>query len=90
MSIEKIHVSESRKPLSRRLLFNFSLFRLHFVSALHNLDCCYNEYPVKQTASYYLELSLKPAFFRVFLILLLILNFFISGYLDQIFPQKNN
>ena len=65
MSTEKISFNKSRKLLSQQLLFKVSLFRFHFVPALQYLDCCCNEYPVKQTA-------------------FVILNLFISEYLDQI------
>ena len=47
---------------------------------------------MKQTGLFYLKLSLKPAFFSVFLLFLersfLILNLLISEYLDQIPPWK--
>ena len=39
------------------------LFRFHFTFARQYLDCYYNEYPVKPTASLYLKLPLKSAFF---------------------------
>ena len=51
MSIEKIHSNESPKSMSQQLLFEVSLFRFYFVSELQYLDCYYNEYQVKQTAS---------------------------------------
>ena len=49
MSIEKMYYNESRKSLSQQLLFEVSVFRFHFVSALQYLDCYDNEYPVTQT-----------------------------------------
>ena len=58
-----MYSNESHKSLSQQLLFEVSLFRFHFVSALQYLECCYNEYPVKQAASLCLKLLLKPAFF---------------------------
>ena len=66
MSTEKISFNKSRKLLSQQLLFKVSLFRFHFVPVLQYLDCCCNEYPVKQTASFYLRLPLKPVFFVSF------------------------
>ena len=66
MSTEKISFNKSRKLLSQRLLFKFSLFRFHFVPAFQYLDCYCNEYPVKQTASFYLRSPLKPVFFVSF------------------------
>ena len=63
MSIEKCISINPENHLVDNFLFKVSLFRFHFVSALQYLDCRYNGYPVKQTASLYLELSLKPAFF---------------------------
>ena len=42
-------------------LFEVSLVRFHFDSVLKYLDCCYTEYPLKQTASLYLKLPFKPA-----------------------------
>ena len=56
MSIEKMYCNESRISLTQQLLFEVSLSRFHFVSALQYLE--YNEYPVKQTASLYLKLPL--------------------------------
>ena len=41
-------------------LFEVSLVRFHFDSLLKYLDCCYTEYPLKQTASLYLKLPFKP------------------------------
>ena len=63
---------------------------LHFSTYL---GCRHNEYPVKETASLYLKLPVKPAFFSVFLLFwidksLLVLNLFISEYLDKIPPWK--
>ena len=52
MSIEKMYYSESRKSLYQQILFEVSLGRFHFVSALQYLGSYCNEYPVKQTASY--------------------------------------
>ena len=60
-----------------------------FVSALLYLDCYYNEYHVKQTASLYSFLAFETcAFLLVSLVLFswFILNRFISNYLDQTFP----
>ena len=51
MLIEKRYNSESQESLSQRILYEVSLFWFHFVFALQYLDCSYNEYPVKQTAS---------------------------------------
>ena len=87
----KIYCSESRKSSSQQLLLEFSLFRFCFVSALLHLDCYYNEYSTKQTASLYLKLSLKLVFLVCFCYFgkdksLLILNLFTSEYLDQIPP----
>ena len=69
MSTEKISFNKSRKLLSQQLLFKVSLFRFHFVPALQYLDCCCNEYPVKQTASFYPRSPLKPVFFVSFFFL---------------------
>ena len=44
--------------LCQQLLFEVPIIRFHFVSALHYLECCYNEYQVKQTTL----LNLKLAF----------------------------
>ena len=66
MSIEKMRSNKSQKSLRQQLLFKVSLFQFAFVSAFQYLDCCYNEYPVKQTTSLYLKLPLKPAFFFFF------------------------
>ena len=63
MSIEKMYFNESRKSFSQQLLFEFSLFRFHFVSAFLYLDYFYKKYPVKQTASLHLKLLLKSTFF---------------------------
>ena len=49
MSIEKMYCNESQKSLSQQLLFEVSVFRFHFVSALQYLGCYDNEYPVTQT-----------------------------------------
>ena len=91
MFIEKIYCNEFQKSSSQQHLFDVSLFNFHFVSALQYLDCYYNEYLVKQTGVLYLKLPLKLAtktknmFFIIFgKIRLLILNLFISEYLDQI------
>ena len=71
-----------------------SLFiQVHFVSALLYLECYYNECLVKQTASLYLKLSLKPAFFKsnkniVIFGKLSLLFSFISQYLDKILLWK--
>ena len=66
-----MYCNESRKSPSQQILFEVSLFRFHFVSALQYLDCYYNEYTVNQTVSLYSKLPLKPAFFfSVFLLLL--------------------
>ena len=77
-----------KKSLSQQPLFEVSLFRFNFVSALYYLDCYYNEYPVKQTTSIFMKLPLKPAFFSMLLLFLDVLNLFISEYLDQIPPWK--
>ena len=74
MSIEKMRSNKSQKSLSQQLLFKVSLFQFDFVSAFQYLDCCYNEYPVKQTTSLYLKLPLKPAFFFFFSLFLLFLE----------------
>ena len=66
MSTEKISFNKSRKLLSQQLLLKVSLFRFHFVPALQYLVCCCNEYPVKQTASFYPRSPLKPVFFVSF------------------------
>ena len=66
MPIEKMYSNESRKSWSQQHLFEVSLFQFYFVSEVQYLDCYYNEYPVKQTASLYLKLPLKPAVFSVF------------------------
>ena len=63
MSIEKIYCNESQKSLSKQLLFEFSLLRFRFFSALHYLDSYYNEYAVKKTVLLYLKLPLKPELF---------------------------
>ena len=89
MYIENICCNKSGKSVSQNLLFEFFVFRFHFVSALQYLHCYDNEYLVKQTALFELNLSLKPAFFLVYFCYfwkvknLLILNVFISEYLDQ-------
>ena len=70
-------------------LFQF-LFRFYFVSVFQYLDCCYNEYPVKHSASLYLKFPLKSAFFVARFCYFwedksfFILHLFISEYLDQI------
>ena len=81
--------------MSQQLLLKVSLFRFHFVPALQYLDCCCNEYPVKQTASFYPRSPLKPVFFVSFFFLWLlkrwdfvILNLIIFEYLDQILQWK--
>ena len=51
MFIEKMYNSESQESLSQRILCEVCLFWFHFVFAFQYLDCSYNEYPVKQTAS---------------------------------------
>ena len=54
--------------MSQQLFFEVSLLWFHFAFALW---CFYhNEYSVKQSASLYLELPLKPAFYSVFLLFL--------------------
>ena len=77
MSIKKMYCNESRKSLIQELSFEVSLFGFHFA--------CFILF------SLYLKLPLKPAFFSVFCyfwkdISLLVLNLFISEYLDQIPP----
>ena len=94
MSIEKTYFNKSRKSLIQQLLFKVALFRFHFDSALKYLGCCYDKYLVKQIASLYLQLPLKPVLFQcVFAIFwnkksLLILTLFSSEYLDQFLPWK--
>ena len=61
LSIE--NCNESGKSLSQQLLFEVSLFRFHFVSALQCLDYCYKEYQVKQTASLSLKLAFETCIF---------------------------
>ena len=56
-------------PKDQQHSFEVSLFRFHFVSALHYLDCYYNKHPVKQTASLYLKLPFELAYFSVFLVI---------------------
>ena len=67
MAIEKTYFSESRKSLSRQLLFQFFLFRFHFVSPLYYSDCCYNKYPVKQTSILVAGVTFENCIFSVFL-----------------------
>ena len=43
-----------------QLLFEVSLFSFHNAFALQHSDCYYYKYHVKQTASLYLSLPLKP------------------------------
>ena len=74
MIIEKMYCSESQKSLSQQILFEFFLFRFHFVFACQHLHCYYYEYPMKHAASLYLKLFLKPEFCSV----LLLLNFFLN------------
>ena len=76
-----------------QILFYVSLLRFNFVSALQCLGCYCNEQLVKQTASLYLKLPLKPAFLECFCYSwkdksLFILNLFISKYIDQSLPSK--
>ena len=42
-----MYCNESLKSLTQQLLFEVSLFKFHFVSALQYLYCYYNEYTVK-------------------------------------------
>ena len=65
-----MYYNEYRKSLNQQLLCKVSLFWFQFVSALQYLNCYYNEYSVKQTASLYLKLPLKPALFSAFLLFL--------------------
>ena len=44
MSIGNMHRNKSQKSSSPQLVFEVSLFRFHFDSVLHYLDCYYNEY----------------------------------------------
>ena len=92
----KMYCNELLRSKSQQLLFKVSLFRFHFVSTIQYLNCYYNGYPMKQTASLsslliMYKLSLKPAFLLCFCYIgkgksLLILNLLISKYLDQISP----
>ena len=54
---------ESQKSLSWRLCLKL-LYSASFFSAFQYLQCYYNEYPVKQTASWFLKLPLEPAFYE--------------------------
>ena len=92
MSIEKMYCNESRKSLSQQLLLEVSIFRFHFISALQYLYCYNNEYLMKQTASLYWSF-LWNLHFMCFCNFwkdnsLLIVNLYISEYLDQIRPWK--
>ena len=92
----KMYCNEPRRSVSQKLLFKVSLFRFHFVSTIQYLNYYYNGYPMNQTASLSSllimhKLPLKPTFLLCFCYIgkdksLLILNLFISKYLDQIFP----
>ena len=62
MSIEKTYCNRPQKSSSQQIFFKIYFFRFYFVSPIQYLDCYDNEYPVKQTASLYLKLSLKPVF----------------------------
>ena len=68
------------------------LFRFILFSAFQYLECYYNEYPVKETASLYLKLLLKPAFYMNKSIVIFgnfsLLSFLISEYSDKILPLK--
>ena len=70
MYIEKMYFNESLKSFSQQLLVEVSYCIFNFLSVLKQLDCYYNEYPVMQRFSLYLKLTLKPALFSVFLLLL--------------------
>ena len=59
----KKHCNESQKLSSQRLFFEVSFLRFNFVSPLQYWHCYYNEYTIKQTASFYIKLPLKPTFF---------------------------
>ena len=92
-SIKKMYCNKYRKSSSQQLSFDFSLFTFYFLSALQYIDCYYNKYPMKQTTSLYLNLSLTPAFLVCFCHFWndkseLMLNLFISEYLDQIPPWE--
>ena len=52
MSDEKPYFNKSQKLSSQQLFFEVSFFRFNFVSPIQYLHCYYNEYPVKQTASF--------------------------------------
>ena len=89
MPIEKMYCSESRKSLGPQLLFEISLFKCHFISAIQYLYCYCDEYPLKQTAYtwscvwnlHFLFLVCFSYFWKHKFVL--ILNLFISEYLDQ-------
>ena len=66
VSIDKMHCNEFQKSLSQQLFFEFYFFMFYFFPALQCLDRYYNENPVKQTASLYMKLPLKPVFFSMF------------------------
>ena len=93
MSNEKMYSNKYQKSLSQQLLFEVPLFRFQFVSALYYLDCYYNAYLMKQTASLYLKLPLNSIFLVCFCYIwkdtfLLVLDLFISEYLDRSPPWK--
>ena len=68
-SIEKMYCYESWKSLSPQLLFEVSLFRFHFVSALQYLDCYLDcsEYPVKQTLFFFFYSQKELGFAKSYL-----------------------
>ena len=66
----KMYGNESQKLLSGKFLFEVSSFSFHFAFALQYLNCYYERYTVKQTASLYLNLPLKPKFFSMFMLVL--------------------
>ena len=81
--LKKTYCNESQKLSSQQVFF----FRFNFVSPLQFLHCYYNEYPVKQTATFYIKFPLKPTFFSVFCLfwkdksLYLLNNYFRLNYL---------
>ena len=91
MSTKKMYFNDSQKSIGA-ILFEVSLFRIHFLSALQYLDCYYDKYLVKQTVSLYLKFTLNPTLVcfcyfwkdKSFLIL----NLSLSEYLYQRLPWK--
>ena len=79
-----MYFNDAQKSIGA-LLFEVSLFRIHFLSALQYLDCYYDKYLAKQTVSLYLKFPLKPTlvifcYYKSFIIL----NLSTSEYLYQI------